>query len=119
MKLSHRLPGLLHGLANGLTEGLDFLDCMHDALPKASQAKKKRYKDSKTGKWKTAKEVGWKRKAEAVRLHLQQVDPTSLIQCHIKNQVTDRIGGELSSRAAKAYGKATGRPIGIGVGPAL
>lgn len=137
---SSRLGPLEKPFSN-VTEALDFINCLHDALPKRLKAKPRLYKAENQGPVKRGQvpidstrapgwrigQVSFKRKMEAVYKAIGQ-DPTSKelqefvakgLACHAQNQAQDEIIARLSKGAAKSFGRATGRSVGVGVGPAL
>lgn len=76
--------------------------------------------------WRVAK-VSFKRKLEAIYKTIGQPSTDKETRefiakglgCYAQNQAEDEVIARLSKGASKHFGRATGRPIGVGVGPAL
>lgn len=117
MRSVERALGPLAKPFSTTTEYLDLVDCLHKALPERYQAPKLRYKNA-NGDTKLAR-ISFKRKLEYVYKNIEHLDAAAAFDCHMENAIKDRIQAALSRKASRAYGKATGRDFGIGIGPAL
>lgn len=101
---------------SGATEGMDFVDCLHKALPKDKQAKAKRYRGA-DGTWRVAR-VSFQRKLAAVyKGGGDHLDLPKALDCFVENHFEDKVIGSWNRQASRAFGRATGRSVGVGVGP--
>lgn len=83
-------------IINLFTEGLDFLDVLHNALPKKNRAKGYNPYD----------------KAAAVYEHLDKIDIALAVENFINNQIEDYIYGTMGKATSKAQ-KTIGSPTGL------
>lgn len=80
-------------IVGGFSEFGDVMDAAHDALPEKYQAKS----------WYKGKRIppGWKKKWDAVYQHWDKVNVVTFIANLLKNNLQDRVIGEINSRANK------------------
>lgn len=100
----------------------DFIECLHDALPKKYQAKAERAYRPETYKgaapFKTRK-ASLKRRTKAVYDHFGRIDWLKASRCLEKNMVEDFVIGTAGKAVARAANRAGFPGISPGIGPAL
>lgn len=99
-------------------ELLEVVDCIHKSMPKKYQAANKRYKDKKTGFYRTGSTTN--QKLAAIYENFGKPDGLNtgeLMNCLILNEIEDQIIGRLRG-GASAHGVSTqGRPWQLGFSP--
>lgn len=98
------VSGKLWGVINLVTEGLDFLDVLHDSLAKEHQAKKKTRADYTRG-------LAPQAKIAAVYEHFETLDIAVVVENFINNQFEDLVYGtvgQTTGRATRNIGANTG-----------
>lgn len=102
-----------------LTEGLDLIDVLYDALPekirKAEKAKTRAYWKNHNSLFKS-RDPSVRRKLDVLRKHWKEMDNAELAKGFIKEQLQDAVFGRIGRKAGEA-GRAMGRPVGVGAGP--
>ena len=92
------------GVLNFVTEAMDFVDVLHDSLPKKCQAKKKTRADYQRG-------ITPHAKAQAIYDCFEEIDLATAITNYINNQFEDAVYGTLGAqtgRASRNFGVSTG-----------
>lgn len=118
-----RSGSLLGTLVGHVTEGLDFLEAVFDALP--PEFKPGWYKiHGKGGKeiWVKRWQASPQQMADALWEHFGELDINAAIYNLIANQLEDAFYGKLGKRAQQLAGpllEQLGRPVGFGTGPAM
>lgn len=112
---------LLGFIFNGVTELLDFLDCMHKALPKDKRAKP--WFDDRRDTIQRYGHGVWKKpspqdKAKAVYTHFDLIDGPSFMVCLLTNASSDRLEGKLGD-LTRIANQVRGLMHGLAFGPAL
>lgn len=110
--------GLVSWAVGTVTESIDFIEALHDALP--DDVKRHYYKDSK-GKWRRAKPSASTMLKDLYK-NFDKLDLNEALKNVIINQLQDAIIGKLGARAqkeAKPFLELLGRPVGFGTGPAI
>lgn len=114
------LPGEILGW---VTEAGDFVDALHDALPKWDQAGgtwvPKQGEGRHNGYW---LKPSLEKKARAVWNHWDAIDPAKALENLALNQLEDMALGKLgkaAQKASKGWLDQLGRPVGFGTGPTL
>ena len=118
---------LVGQIYNGLTEGLDFVDVLFQALPERMRDdfmdRKYRFTivgvNPETGrpKWRYTPPDSWE-KIEFVYKHLDDLDPVKAIEGFLYEQSEDKVYGTIGKEVAKAN-KIRNLPHGWTFGPAL
>lgn len=101
---------VLQKLSHGATELIDYIDAVHDALPKKHQAKA-RFIEGGLG-WRKASPQA---KAQAVWQNFGELDWNDVAINLIKNEVGDRILGRANAKADAALNAAPGGRITRGI----
>lgn len=114
-----RSSSLVSWLVGTVTESIDFIEALHDALPKDRQATSW-YKD-KNGKWRKANPSAQKQ-LDALYKNIDKLDVKQALKNVLINQLQDALIGKLGSRAqkeAKPFLEMLGRPVGFQTGGAI
>lgn len=128
--------GLAYGVINWVTEAGDFVDAIHDALPKDCRAKPVHVERPRSEKASYRGNAGWKKngnhngewgywrppndyeRALAISNCFDRLDLGQALGNLVKNQIEDFIIGKIGKQVGKASRK-SGRPVGFQAGPAL
>jgi hypothetical protein len=97
------LVDLVRRGVNPLTEALDVVDALHDALPRQLQSRR----------------GGASGRIRALWEHWREVDVGEAIENLIWNQVEDYVFGKLAGKPAQHAAVRGKMPVGYGAGPAL
>jgi hypothetical protein len=108
-----------------LTEAIDLVDALWKALMDKMVDPKNNWLKEWYERERKALQPGWIKeptawtKAKLIYDFWDYIDPAQAMMNIVTNEIMDRVAGKLGKGAAKSYGAATGRSIGIGTGPAL
>lgn len=106
-------------LISATTEGMDFVEVLWSALPKSIRGKDW-YWNKKRGQWE--RHTTFQQRMEILWNNLDKVDVGAALSGVIANHVEDYLLGRISSttdRNFREWYNRSGRPVGVGFGPAL
>lgn len=106
------LQHIVARIANGVTETKDFIDAIHDALPKQYQARA-----PNRGRW-VRSEAPPQAKAAAIYTHINKIDWKEAWKNVLENQVEDMVIGKSNKAVAKTRKNNPywTSPVGVGAG---